>query len=629
MLAPVHCPAPAEPPPEEPIPLREPPEPDECARGYILRMADRNWCSGKEMASWLGLPGLEQELVVDPGLAARLLGIGPEVLARMGLEDGEAGWMLGHRIPLNRLQRSTRFVCPDCLAEAPYQRRIWSLRHLDACPRHGRALMSRCPECGALLRWGGQSTIENCHCGAGLNVPGVSAVVDDSIGARVVYLHCGLAAPGYGLPPVFAGLPLAALLDLLVFLGRMDLVIAQGNPDDLQPVEMLADRRILNAGGRIALGWPLAFDDLADRVRAARPGMRGVMKEYGYLHRFIMRSGAAPYADLLRSAYASHLARRGDVLGVAWPPALPRPTAQLEIMTLKEAQASLGLGRHSFTALRSQPLWTAIKPVASTLSGARNSGYQYARTDIEALKEKLSRLVSPGVADGMLGMARGKTIQIAEAGMITVHQWHRHHRNSEQRSVDLREIEGIFERIRNLCVASAPARPLAFKTLQLMATARRVVSFVDLIGCLLSGQLRGHLADAAAPRLDGLVFEQANAEAVMDRMSSPEWTGEMVLGDVVRCLGIPAKAVHQLVGEGLLPQPRRVCAYIFGVDAIQVFRKGFTYDTELARQHGTRPDDVRRTLAEAGIRPVTTIKAKRGAVVAVYRRHDVVNAPPE
>lgn len=623
MLAPLHCPAPPEPLPAEPIPIRVPSEPDECARGYILRVAGRNWCSGKEMARWLGLPGLEQELSADPGPAAALLGISPEALARMGFEDGEAGWVLGHRMPLNRLHRTTRFICPDCLAAAPYQRRIWSLRQLDVCPRHERALMSACPECEAALRWGGQSTIENCHCGAELAVPGVTPAVDDSIGARVVYLHCGLTAPGDGLPPAFAALPLAALLDLLVFLGRMDLVIAQGNPDGLQPREMLTDRRVLSAGARIGLGWPDAFDDLADRVRAARPGMSGVTKEYGYLHRFIMRSGPAPYSQLLQSAYADHLARRGDVLGRVWPHALPRPAEQPGTMTLREVQAALGLGSNSFNALRRQPLWTAIKPVGPTRSGARNNGYNYARSDIEALKEKLSRLVSPGVADIMLGMGRGKTAQLAEADLVTVYQWHRHHRNSEQRSVDLEEIEGIFDRIRNLCVVSAPARPLAFRTLKSMATARRVVSFVDLIRCLLSGQLRGYLADPSVPRLGGLVFEQAHAEAAMDRMSSPARTGEMVLGDVVRCLGIPAKAVHQLVGEGLLPRPRRVCAYIFGADAIRAFRKDFTYDTELARQRRTRPDEIRRRLAAAGIRPVTTIESKRGAAVAVYRKTEV------
>ena len=99
----------------------------------------------------------------------------------------------------------------------------------------------------------------------------------------------------------------------------------------------------------------------------------------------------------------------------------------------------------------------------------------------------------------------------------------------------------------------------------------------------------------------------------------------MVLGEVVSRLGIPAKAVHQLVGEGLLPQPRRVCAYIFDADAIRAFQEEFTYDTALARQPRTRPAGIRRVLAAAGVRPATTITTKGGVTAAVYRRAEVMN----
>ncbi len=608
-------------PQPQPQPLRLVPEPDESACGFVLRVAARNLCSGNEMAGWLGLGELGDPLDMDPGPSARLLGIETSSFARMGFEENEAGWVLGHRIPINRLHRTMRFFCPDCLAEAPYHRRIWSLRQLDACPRHGRSLMSRCPECDAAFLWRGSSSVQNCHCGARLDVPGLSAAADDSTGARVVHLHCGLSVPGKSLPSEFGSLPLSALLDLLVFLGRMDLVIARGNPDGLQPREMLTDRRVLNAGARVALGWPDAFDDLAGRVRASRPGRRGIMKEYGYLHRFINRSGTAPYADLLRNAYASHLARRDDISDRAWPPFLPRPKAHPEAMTPLEVQRVLGLGRNAFAALRKQPLWTDIRHAAS----ARNGTCQYARTDIQVLSGKLSRLVSPGASDRLFGMRKGKTAQLAEAGLVAVHWWNRSHRNGEQRSVDMADLDALFERIRRLASAPAPARPVTFDALQRMAAARRVLSYIDVIRCLLAGQLRGHLTDAATPGLAPLVFEQSDAEEVLGRLASSSRTGEMVLGEVVRRLGIPAKAVHQLVGEGLLPRPRRVCAYIFDADAIRAFQEEFTYDTALARQHRTRPARIRQVLAATGIRPATTITTKGGVTAAVYRRAEVMN----
>lgn len=616
MLTSVQCRSQAEPSLEEPVPLRVPSEPDECARGYILRVAGRNWCKGKDMANWLGLPGLGQDLDLDPGPAARLLSIRPDALAQMGFEDEEAGWVLGHRMPLNRLHRAARYVCPDCLAEVPYQRRIWSLRQLDVCPRHGRALMNCCPECSGRLSWVGQSTIENCYCGAELNVPGTTAPADDSTGARAVYLHCGLAAPDDGLPSAFTGLPLAALLDLLFFLGRMDLVIADGNPDGLQPREMLTDRRVLNAGARIALGWPESFDNMAGRVRAARPGRRGVMKEYGYLHRFIMRSGKAPYAGLLQNAYASHLARRADVSDRAWPPLLPRPALQMDAMTPMEVQRALGLGRNSFAFLRRQPLWTDIEPVTS----ARNGTPQFARSDIDALKARLSRLMSPGVADTVLGIGRGRTAQLVEAGLITACHWNRNHRNSEQRSVDVADIYALFDRVRSLATSAPPAQAVTFESLLKMATARRVVTFIDVIRCLLSGEIRGHLADTGTPGLASLAFDRADAEQMMDRLASPAQTGKMVLGQVTRRLGIPAKAVHQLVAEGLLPRPQRVCAYIFDAHAIEAFRNEFTYDSAIARQTRTAVDPIRHDLALVGGRPVTTITMRNGTTSAVYRK---------
>ena len=264
-----------------------------------------------------------------------------------------------------------------------------------------------------------------------------------------------------------------------------------------------------------------------------------------------------------------------------------------------------------------------IRPVASTLTGARNSGCVYARADIAALKEKLSRLVTPGVADRTLGLGKGKTALLTGAGLVTVHQWNRYYRKSERRSVDLADVEKIFDRIRGLAVAAAPAQPIAFETFQTMAVARRVIGFAELIGCLLSGELRGYLADASAPGLDALVFERADAVEMLGRLASSARTGEMVLGEVVRRLGIPAKAVHQLVTEGLLPQPRRVCAYIFDANAVRAFREQFIYDTELARQHRTRPAEVRQRLAATGARPVTTIETGREVTIAVYRKAEV------
>ncbi|MFJ7565550.1 TniQ family protein [Herminiimonas sp. NPDC097707] len=53
--------------------------------------------------------------------------------------------------------------CPQCLAEKPYLRRIWSLKILDVCPTHRCDLIVFCPVCDQAPNWDRQSP-EICHC---------------------------------------------------------------------------------------------------------------------------------------------------------------------------------------------------------------------------------------------------------------------------------------------------------------------------------------------------------------------------------------------------------------------------------------------------------------------------------
>lgn len=54
-------------------------------------------------------------------------------------------------------------VCPMCLAEKPYLRRIWSLKILDVCPTHRCDLVVFCPSCDQPPNWDRKSP-EICQC---------------------------------------------------------------------------------------------------------------------------------------------------------------------------------------------------------------------------------------------------------------------------------------------------------------------------------------------------------------------------------------------------------------------------------------------------------------------------------
>ena len=306
---------------------------------------------------------------------------------------------------------------PSDLTDAEWDliRPLMPPRKRGGRPIHRTLLLEHCRECppgggNSRIRWN-RAKVTVGGCGHDLAAQrGEDA--GSCLGAAAVYQRCGLSCDGPELPPAFASLPLQDLLDVLFFLGRMDLVVASGNDRQIAQKEMLTKPGILEAGAMIALGWPGSFEDLAQRIRTAHGDEVAFSKQYDALHRFMAKCGEAPYADLLRTAYAAHLASRGDVSDGAWPVFLSKPNAVAPAVTKTEAKALLGLGHRSFSALTEQSLWTDLVPL---LPGRK--GNQYELADVLALKEKLDRLVTPGALDELLGIGRGKGAQLCDAGL--------------------------------------------------------------------------------------------------------------------------------------------------------------------------------------------------------------------
>ena len=595
-----------------------PPRHDESARGLVVRLAKSNLLSSQQMCDWLGLPRIDTAFL-DPSGAARKIGIEPAAFAALGFTEGETERFLGHAVPPQMAMRHVMRVCPACLAEAPYHRRIWDHQQLEACPIHRTMLLDRCPECtiGGRIRWGRGRFLEG-DCGHDLTRQ-PAGTAGDCIGMAAVYRHCGLACDGPDLPPAFSGLPLQDLLELLFFLGRTDVLVAQGNPGGLPPRRAWSDGTVLDAGVQIALGWPEAFGDLAERVRAAYPDIPGVMAQYGYLHRFILRCGEVPYAGLLRSAYAAHLAGRGDVSAVAWPTFLPRPEVETDTVSTLTARELLGLGWKSFTAMRRLPLWTDINPVMSGRKGTP----QYDRRAIVALGAVLGRLVSPNRAEQAIGLAEGKMTELIDAGMVPVYLWNRNHRNGEQRSVDMADLSALLASVRRHRSEAPPECPVSFNQILALAQGRSVIGFPEIIRALAAGEIRGHMPAGAAPAFRSLLFDGRQAGDLLDRMASSAMAGRVYLTDVMKSLGLPSAAVHHLVGQKLLPEPERRNAYLFDGEAVERFRVTFVYDTAIATKKGVSPAEVRKSMAAVDVSPVVTLTVKNGKSLAVYRKEDL------
>lgn len=163
--------------------IAPPPFGDESLAGYVIRLSEKNAFSGPGWMPELlrtrsGLP------VATVAEAARDAQLVRAVEALAGLSEGSladraftprsysrarrGGPPSWDARPLEAYQRHHPMVCPACLDEAPYARKLWDLAHLPVCTRHGLLLVDTCHRCGERLTWR-RTRVGHCEsCGADL-----------------------------------------------------------------------------------------------------------------------------------------------------------------------------------------------------------------------------------------------------------------------------------------------------------------------------------------------------------------------------------------------------------------------------------------------------------------------------
>lgn len=181
---------------EAKLPYRPFLQSDESPASLLIRAAEGNgYGSVLQLLAACGVPvngiGTLRAAVTDPARYAVLLratGLRPE--------DGNAAYrrskptkvsprlFMGVPVPERLFREEAEAFCPQCLAELPYWRRLWSLRPYVVCHLHGVVLLRQCPDCGrtpALNR--GRLVV--CECGA--DWARAVATADDAKPSRWLY----------------------------------------------------------------------------------------------------------------------------------------------------------------------------------------------------------------------------------------------------------------------------------------------------------------------------------------------------------------------------------------------------------------------------------------------------------
>lgn len=318
------------------------PKEDESLIGYIVRLTEKNACP---TASWVfNLAGLKQTNL-NPHVSsvafkspaslrelARFAGVSLNELARLVYpranmpRNAAFREFFGHPIHQYVIRPLSVKLCPECLGEAPYCRRIWEMSLVTACPKHLRLLVDECPRCKksiSTLR----ASVWRCRCEfdfRNLNAPSISEA--GAALSRRIYLLCGLYV-GTGGPttgdrrsPVDA-LGLHELVSVVLFIasqyqglsGATGKKIARG----MRNAELHA---LYTKAYSVFEDWPHNYYEFLDwrrarerRGRAARACSKvGLGEDFGNFYGGLYRFFSSDEYEFLRGAFGEYLLKRWE-----------------------------------------------------------------------------------------------------------------------------------------------------------------------------------------------------------------------------------------------------------------------------------------------------------------------------
>ena len=254
--------------------------------GYFLRLTEHN---GYDSLSWIFQMADVNYEGTRP--VCRLAFEAPERLTGLaqlaGINLIELTQLTYQRLPNNSgaplhhffgqsvshdLIRSNRpRICPDCLSESPYCRRVWEFSAVTACPTHRRLLIDECPKCKTRISWS-RKNVTVCSCKFDWRESPASTVVNQELRlTRHIYQLCGLSVAGAE-PPIlsepFSSLSLNDLLRALFFVAGQQRGLSAATSRHLTAAGKSQNfHGILTKAYSVFENWPVNYFEFLDRRR--------------------------------------------------------------------------------------------------------------------------------------------------------------------------------------------------------------------------------------------------------------------------------------------------------------------------------------------------------------------------
>lgn len=628
--------------------MRPDPKPDESLAGYLVRLTDENrydspaWilslCETRNaVLSVKTVPVLEE--AVDLGRLALLTRKDENTLRALthawvsNPEEEPRVRLLGAELSPVMLRSRFTCVCPSCLREENYIRKIWEVALVTACPRHDCWLIESCPSCGrGLSRL--RARVAECACGYDVREAEAKAASPATVAfARRVYSLCKVLPEGEpdGQDALFGPL---ANAELEVLLQSVLLIFWQqvGRGDHLRPRKTLLSSPLeaLGAGVEQALAvfarWPDGFFELLEDVRDVRRQgdgrfITGLQRDFGNFHKVLRAQTDESRFGFLRDAYEQYLTQEwsGGSTVKRCQCVSDEAARQRTWLPATEVARRLGIARHWVVRLvESGRLRGKLEPTGKTRM------CMVEESSVEEFAEALRAALPLAEAAKRLGVGEAAVLELVKAGCLEAFRgptidgfptW----------SFASVQLDDLVTRVTQQCRAAG-----SVATFTLHQTVRKLGrsslrGIGGVVGAVLDGDLIPQQMASRGRGLARLLFAQEEILGLVGAHFDRRRGGLSVV-QAADQLGVKQQVAYHWVRRSLLPGVQSVQGarriWTIAAEAVETFARTYVFGPELAQWVGVAPSHVARHLREAGVPPVSGPGVDGGRQF-LFRRVDV------
>ena len=624
---------------------RLPPKADESFPGYIVRLTEEN---GYETPSWiLGMAGIRNVSTwyfflvsgaADLRPLSKLTGVTAEELRKLVYppatqgDNAQTHLAFGSLIPRHLIRVDRAKVCPSCLAETDYARRIWEFVPVTACPLHGRLLLETCPKCRKRISWA-RGKLSFCSCGADWRDAAVQTAGAAELRlARLIHERCGHSTnedreqEDRARNPLY-GLDIHHLLVAVLFIAAQERF--KKGSSGASGLNSLANESVhvaLSNAFEVFDTWPDNFHRFLDRIRGRHGGtstVGGLHRTFGRFYPGLYRRLSSRRFDFMRAAFEDYLTNRWDsgLIHSKYKDLLPNAFRNNKYVGKCEAARELKVSSESIDGFVDKGLLRG-----TVKSRGKRKVFRIERLSLDALSAKKGDLLIAKQAAGMLCVDRKAVADLVAHGCLTPLA-NPSSDGSAKYVFERNAVEGLLSQIaERIPRAGRPSR----KGMIDYRHAARSLTFVECgTGRFIREIIDGHIQPAGErPGIGLLRFlfgKEEISKYLRDRLRKRR-EGLLSTREAARALGMKDNEIHALARKGILraavPVGNRTSGGLFDKMAIEDFISQYVSATALARDCGITSRFLMQMLAEKGVAPVTG-RREDPCLRYLYRRADM------